>query len=111
MLHNLLLQHYGCLDTALSPFPGGVKDKISKRCGNAWNGNDGIWNRFDDNTIVKEMIMKTRTSRQLCPHMHWQLAGLLRSLMNSLTIMNLEVYVGKKKNWVDCLVKDLMARI
>jgi hypothetical protein len=42
VLHNLLLQHDGCLDAALPPFPGGVEDKLSKRFGNAWNGNDGI---------------------------------------------------------------------
>jgi hypothetical protein len=55
VLHNLLLEHDGYLDPALPPFPGGVEDRLSKRFGNAWNGNDGIWNRFDDDTIDEEM--------------------------------------------------------
>jgi hypothetical protein len=61
VLHNLLLQHDGYLDPALPPFPGGVEEKLSKRFGNAWNGNDGIWNRFDDDTIDTEMERENRT--------------------------------------------------
>jgi Plant transposon protein len=55
MLHNMLLKVDGYLDSNLAPFPGGVEERLAKKFANTWNGNDGLWNRFDDDTIDEEM--------------------------------------------------------
>ena len=45
ILRVMLLQTDGFLDANLPAFPGGVEERLGQKFGNAWNGQDGIWNR------------------------------------------------------------------
>ena len=51
ILHNMLLQTDGFLDESLPAFPSGVEYRLGQNFGNAWNGQDRIWNRYEDNTV------------------------------------------------------------
>jgi hypothetical protein len=68
VLHNMLLESDGWLDPNLSPYPGGLKERLLKKfCniyGNTWNGTAGIWNHVEDNTIDEEMERENRRHQQ-----------------------------------------------
>ncbi len=49
MLHNMLLRSDGYLDDNLTPYPGGLEERLAKRFGrNRWNGLEGLWIRDND---------------------------------------------------------------
>ena len=65
----MLLQTDGFLDANLPAFPGGVEERLGQKFGNAWNGQDGIWNRYDDDTVDERMDEENwRRTTVLTPH-------------------------------------------
>ena len=69
ILHNMLLQTDGFLDENLPAFPGGVEDRLGRKFGNAWNGQDRIWNRYEDDTVDELMEEENRRrTTVLTPH-------------------------------------------
>ena len=55
MLHNMLLKADGFLADNLAPFPGGLEEALAKKFNGNWNGNDGLWQRLDDDTVDEVM--------------------------------------------------------
>jgi hypothetical protein len=69
ILHNMLLQTDGFLDESLPAFPGGVEERLGRKFGNAWHGQDRIWNRYEDDTV--DELMEEENRRRftlLTPH-------------------------------------------
>ena len=60
ILHNMLLKADGYLEENLTPFPGGVEERLARKFGNSWNGLDGFWNRQNDDTVDEEMDADNR---------------------------------------------------
>jgi hypothetical protein len=60
ILHNMLLNADGYLEENLTPFPGGVEERLAQKFGNSWNGLDGFWNRQNNDTVDKEMDADNR---------------------------------------------------
>ena len=60
MLHNMLLKSDGYLEETLTPFPGGVEERLARKFGNSWNGQDGFWNRQNDDTVDQQMEDENR---------------------------------------------------
>jgi hypothetical protein len=70
ILHNMvLLQTDGFLDANLPAFPDGVEEMLCQTFGNAWNGQDGTWNCYDDDTVDEQMDEDNRhQTTTLSPH-------------------------------------------
>ncbi len=66
----MLLQTDGFLDESLPVFPVGVEERLGQTSGkNAWNGQDRIWNRYEDNTVDELMDEENRRrTTVLTPH-------------------------------------------
>jgi hypothetical protein len=65
----MLLQTDGFLDANLPAFPGGVEERLCQKFGNAWNGQDGVWNCYDDDTVDEQMDEHNRRqTTTLSPH-------------------------------------------
>jgi hypothetical protein len=54
MLHNMLLQEDGYLDTNLASYPGGLEDRLARTFGR-YEGGEGLWNRGNDDTVDAQM--------------------------------------------------------
>jgi hypothetical protein len=39
---------------------GGVEERLARKFGNSWNGQDGFWNRQNDDTVDPEMEEENR---------------------------------------------------
>ncbi len=51
----MLLKADGYLDDTVTPFPGGLEERLARKFGNRWNSQDGIWNKKNDDTVDEQM--------------------------------------------------------